>query len=77
MEPTTPTAEESIDKRTTRAATGCMVTVPHGGGSGLFDVYSATDGTNEIYTVDLREYRCTCGDDEHRNLWAGANTFAV
>lgn len=54
-----------------------MVTVPHGGGSGLFDVYSATDGTNEIYTVDLREYRCTCGDDEHRNLWAGANTFAV
>lgn len=42
-----------------------MVVVPHGDATGLFDVYSAVDGTNEIYTVDLREGRCTCPDAEY------------
>jgi hypothetical protein len=71
MSTTTPTTEESIDKRTTRAVTGNMVVVPEGGTTGLFDVYSAKDGVNEIYTVDLREERCMCGDYEHRKPAGG------
>lgn len=55
-----------IDNRTRRAAEGCMVTVPHDGGSGRFEVYSATDGHNEIYTVDLRAETCDCADHKHR-----------
>jgi hypothetical protein len=39
----------------------------HPDGSGLFDVYSAKNGTNEIYTVDLRAEACECPDHEHRN----------
>lgn len=75
MSTTTPTAEESIDPeqilatdidpRTHRAVTGNMIVVPEGDASGLFDVYSATDGHNEIYTVDLREGRCTCPGAEY------------
>lgn len=61
-------AENGIDKRTRRACTGCMVVVPHGHGTGLFDVYSANDGKNTIYTVDLREERCTCPDHMHREV---------
>jgi hypothetical protein len=45
-----------------------MVIVPEGGGTGLFDVYSARDGHNEVYTVDLREERCTCPDHTHREV---------
>jgi hypothetical protein len=77
MSTTTPTAEESIDAeppvepRTQRAVTGNMVVVPEGDCTGLFDVYSATDGHNEIYTGDLRESRCMCGDYEHRKPAGG------
>ena len=71
MSTTTPTSQESIDAeptvepRTRRAIEGCMVVVPEGDTTGLFDVYSANNGHNEIYTVDLREGRCTCPDAEY------------
>ena len=48
-----------------------MVVVPEGDASGRFDVYSANDGHNEIYTVDLRTATCECGDYEHRNPAGG------
>lgn len=57
MSPTTPTSQESIDAeptaelRTRRAAEGCMIVVPEGDASGLFDVYSAND------TVTTRSIR--------------------
>jgi hypothetical protein len=77
MSTTTPTSQESIDAeptvdpRTRRACEGCMVVVLHGDASGIFDVYSATDGHNEIYTVDLRAETCECGDYEHRQPESG------
>lgn len=43
----------------------------HDDASGQFDVYSATDGKNEIYTVDLRAETCEFGDYEHRNPTGG------
>lgn len=60
--------KERIDTepRTRRACEGCMIVVPHGNGSGRFDVYSANDGVNKTYTVDLRAETCECGDFEHR-----------
>lgn len=66
MATTQSSSKESIDNRTRRACEGCMVVVPKGGGSGMFDVYSANDGHNKIYTVDLREERCICPDHHHR-----------
>jgi hypothetical protein len=44
MATTTHSRQESIGNRTRRACEGCMIVVSFGGGSGLFDVYSATDG---------------------------------
>jgi hypothetical protein len=61
-----PHAFESIDARTVRAATECMATdaYAHGEGSGMFDVYSASDN---IYTVSLRDpLGCTCPDFAQR-----------
>jgi hypothetical protein len=48
-----------------------MIVVPEGDASGLFNVYSANDGHNEIYTVDLRAETCECGDYEHRKPAGG------
>jgi hypothetical protein len=48
-----------------------MVVVPEGDASGRFDVYSANNGHNEIYTVDLRAETCECADYEHRNPTGG------
>ena len=53
----------ATDKRTRRAVTEVMTVVPHGGGSGMFDVYSGSN--DEPYVVDLREGRCTCLDAEY------------
>jgi hypothetical protein len=58
--------ENGIEKRTTRAVTGHMVVVPEGDATGRFEIYSATDGENNTYTVDLRAETCECGDYEHR-----------
>ena len=72
MSTTTPPSQESIDAeptaelRTRRACEGCMVVVPEGEGTGIFDVYSANDGKNETYTVDLKAETCECGDYKHR-----------
>jgi hypothetical protein len=71
MSTTTPTAENGIDTRTRGACTGCMIVVPKGDATGLFEVYSANDGHNETYTVDLREGRCSCPDDTHRQPAGG------
>jgi hypothetical protein len=48
-----------------------MIVVPEGDASGLFDVYSANDDKNEIYTVDLNAETCECGDYEHRQPAGG------
>jgi hypothetical protein len=71
MSTTKATTENGIDKRTKRACEGCMVVVPEGDASGLSDVYSATDGKNEIYTVDLRAETCGCADYKHRQPAGG------
>lgn len=45
-----------------------MIVVPKGDASGRFDVYSANDGVNKTYTVDLRAESCERPDYEHREL---------
>jgi hypothetical protein len=54
------------EPRTRCACEGDMIVVPPRDASGWFEVYSANDGHNEIYTVDLRTETCECGDSEHR-----------
>ena len=73
MATTQSSGQERIDvePRTRRAIEGCMVVVPESDASGIFDVYSATGGHNEIYTVDLRAETCECSDYEHRNPEGG------
>lgn len=66
MSTTKATTENGIDNRTLKAATGCMIVVPEGDGSGQFEVYSANNGVNKTYTVDLRAETCECPDHEHR-----------
>lgn len=58
----------AIDARTRRACEQSMTVVPHGGGSGMFDVYSASGGE---YVVDLRDGVCTCPDYVHREPEGG------
>ena len=53
----------ATDKWTRRAVTEVMTVVPHGGGSGMFDVYSGSN--DEPYVVDLVEGRCSCPDAEY------------
>ena len=60
--------EERIGKRTRRACEQSMTVVPHGRGSGMFDVYS--ESGNE-YVVDLRDGVCECGDFIHREFQGG------
>ncbi|MDL5363911.1 hypothetical protein [Halalkalicoccus sp. NIPERK01] len=48
-----------------------MIIVPDGDGTAMFDVYSATNGENTIYTVDLRAEVCTCADFRHREPKGG------
>lgn len=73
MATTQSSGQERIDvePRTRRAIEGCMVVVPESDASGIFDVYSATGGHNEIYTVDLRAETCECADYEHRQPAGG------
>lgn len=60
--------EERIDQRTRRACEQSMTVIPHGGRSGMFDVYS--ESGNE-YVVDLRDGVCECGDFIHREPQGG------
>lgn len=53
----------AVEKRTRRACEESMAVVPHGGGSGMFDIYS--ESGNE-YVVDLRDDVCSCPDFVHR-----------
>lgn len=76
MSTTTLTTKESngaptalaIEKRTRRACVESMVVHPHGGGSGMFDVYNVR---GEMYTVDLRDGVCSCPDFVHRESSGG------
>ena len=56
---------EACDRRTVRACVESMTVVPHGEGTGMFDVYSGTNA--EPYVVDLagENDRCTCPDVQH------------
>ena len=60
--------ENGIEPRTRRACEESMVVVPHGGGSGMFDVYSESGGE---YVVDLRDDVCSCLDFTHREPAGG------
>ena len=48
-----------------------MIVVPEGNANGRFDVYSANNGVNKTYPVDLRAVTCECGDYEHRKPAGG------
>lgn len=65
------TIDVDVDPRTRRACEGCMIVVPRRNGSGQFDVYSANNGTNKTYAVDLRAETCSCPDFERREPAGG------
>jgi hypothetical protein len=62
--------ENGTEKRTVRACEQSMTVVPHGDGTGMFNIYSGE--SPEPYVVDLagEHDRCTCPDVQH-NLEVG------
>lgn len=58
----------AVEKRTRRACVESMTVHPHGGGSGMFDVYNVE---GKRYVVDLRDGVCECPDYVHREPSGG------
>jgi len=52
-----------LDKRSVRALTECMSTLPKGG-----DIYEVVSESGKSYAVDMQEGRCSCSDHKHRGV---------